>query len=488
MVGMAVLSVKALVCQGLADIALPIPGSGVHKVIDSEEEADESPPPRLTSLSLNLLSVAESGERKTAVYRVVAAAIYAHDEARARAYESAIKEYEADLSVWQSIERGLRRKLVKLSQDGEPCDEVAAALKEHNLKKPERPRLRRSIRQDITSRALTEVLHGDGESIALMSDEGDILLHGQSMKSLALLNAAWDGSSLPVDRADGKSFIARNPRVTTSLQVQPEVFRAYRKQNEGKARGIGYFARFLMGWPVSTQGTRFITGYEGEWKYLPQFHARVKELLEEYDRRLEAGVPKRDVICFSVEAKAHWVQLVNDTESMMQEGGAFSDVKDAAAKGCEMIARIAGILHYFSAQTGDLTLDTLERAASIMSWHIEEFRYLMRPEYEVPQAVEDAEKLRKYLYRKRKEWIQHNANRSLGQKSIDPNSMRSFEAHNRGPTQLRKKGRFRPALDVLVEQGIVYLDHVREYGKPHAKGREYICFTGRLNCPLQLGR
>lgn len=477
LIGISILTAKAIACQGVADVEIPIPDAQLDVQDESTEESENNSPLRRVPLSLNLISIAESGERKTSIDRVVARPIYVNDEILAETYETDLAHHEVDLAIWQSIDRGLRRKLTKLAQSGESMDAVVAALQDHATKKPTRPRLRRVIRGDITKAAIAEALHGNGESIALMADEGDILLRGEALKHLSWLNSAWDGSSLPLDRADGRSLLARNPRVTTSLMVQPSAFRAYMERRGDEARGIGYFSRYLVGWPASTQGQRFISGHEGAWKHLPVFHARMKELLEEYDRRVASGMPKRDVVRFSDEAKARWVALVNHTEQMIQVDGALHDVKDAASKANEITARVAGILHYFSGQPGDITVDTLERAIAIVGWHVYEFQMVMTSEHEVPQALKDAEALRKYLCRMQKERRESHQ---------DPYCMERNEVRHCGPV---RKGRFIAALDILTARDIVRVGHLDD--KPNAAFRRpsgplYIFFSPRLGYPLAL--
>jgi hypothetical protein len=474
LIGMSFLTIMTIACQSLADVAIPIFDSSTSTPNDQDEEND-GPVFLRIPLNMNLISIAESGERKTTVDRIVGRPIYDHDEKRIAKHDSDISTHETDLSIWQSIERGLRRKLAKLAESGKPTDETISTLKEHATKKPAPVRQRRIVRSDISKTAIAEALHGEGESIALMSNEGDILLNGEAMKHLSWLNSAWDGSSLQLDRANNKSLLARNPRVTTSMLVQPSVFHDYMDSHGQKARGLGYFARYLIGWPRSTQGKRFISGREGAWKHLPIFHARVRDLLEEYDRRVVAGTHGRDVIHFTDEAKARWIELVNNTEQLIQPYGALREVKDFAAKACEITARVAGTLHYFSGQIGGMTIDTLERAIAIVTWHLEECDRLFVQMGDVPRALKDAERLRKYLCRMQKEQRERNE---------DPYRIVRNEAHHCGPL---RKGRFAAALDILEARNIVWVDPMESNTTIYRKrsGPLYIFFSDRLGYPLQ---
>jgi len=478
MIGMSFVTIMGIACQGLADVALPISEANRSDSDDQPEAEGKIEVDRLIPLSMNLISIAESGERKTTVDNIVGAPIYANDERQAIKHEADKAAGEMKQSIWESIERGLRRKLVKLAEKGEPTDGVATDLENHAMVRPVLQRLRRVVRSDITKTSIAEALRGEGESIALMSNEGDILLNGEAMKHLSWLNSAWDGSSLSLDRGNNRNLLARHPRVTTSIYVQPSVFHDYVETHGEKARGVGYFARYLVGWPESTQGHRYISGYEGEWTHLPLFHARVRELLEEYARRVASGAPKRDVIRFSAEAKERWISLVNGTEESIHPFGSLRDVKDFAAKSCEITARLAGILHYFSNQPGRITIDTLERAIAIVSWHLHEFTRIFVPRYEVPQALKDAEKLRAYLYRMQLERTESNRNYHNPPK--DPQMFARSEANHCGPV---RKGPFKAALEVLVARDIVRVEHL--YPTPKPSGPLTIFFSDEIGYPLQ---
>jgi len=483
MVGMSFVHFEAVCCQGLADVAIPILNVKTNTLDGPQAEADEDKSFHLIPLALNLLSLGETGERKTTVDRMVGAPIYAHDEKRAIAHQSDLVAYDTDQSIWQSIDRGLRRKLVKLTGSGEPTYEVIVALKQHAVKKPLQPRLRRIVRSDITKTAIAQALHGEGEIMALMSNEGDIVLHSEAMKHLSWLNSAWDGSSLSLDRANNRNFLARNPRVTTSLMVQPDIFHDYMVIHGDKARKIGYFARYLVGWPRSTQGQRFISGNEGSLKHLAIFHARLKELLAEYDRRVATGAPWRDVIHFTEEAKARWIDLVNNTEQLIQPSGALREVKDFAAKACEVVARVAGILHYFSGQIGGITIDTLERAIVLVGWHMDECERIFVQENEVSQALQDAEKLRSYFYRKQQEALENN--KDPRNKPIDPFCIARSEARHGGPL---RKGRFWPALEVLVARDVVRVGPLGSISSGifrKSAGPLYVSYSSQIGYPLQ---
>ena len=79
-------------------------------------------------------------------------------------------------------------------------------------------------------------------------------------RNVATLNKLWEGGSLSIKRrgVDG-SFNVRNVRLSMGLAVQPSVIRDFYETNGEIARGSGFAARFLLAWPASTQGNRFLS-------------------------------------------------------------------------------------------------------------------------------------------------------------------------------------------------------------------------------------
>lgn len=142
LVAMAFLASMSASAQGLYDVRIP---TG-----------------QIRPISLDLLAVADSGDRKTATDNLVAAPLYAFDKARIEKHKAEIAEYEARLSIWRSVDVGLQRQVTRLTQEGKSIDAVRRQLFEHVAVKPVRPRLRCVMHQDATPRATMDALEGNG--------------------------------------------------------------------------------------------------------------------------------------------------------------------------------------------------------------------------------------------------------------------------------------------------------------------------------------
>jgi hypothetical protein len=424
LVAMSFLATMSVACQGLIDVKLPIG--------------------QISPVSLNVLTKAESGERKTATDKIVGAPLYAHDEATINQYKLDELQYKSDQSFWRTVGSAIKGMITTAIKAGENVDDLRAKLNQHMKSEPIKPRSGRFIHHNVTESALMQILEGLGRSILVGSDEGDVVFKSGLMNQAGMRNKGWDGAQLLVfDRVSTGSIIVRQPRVTVNIMVQEAVLAVYQEKHGSVARGSGFWARYLVGNPTSTQGFRFITYIDETWTYLPAFHNRVKELLKEYDAMMESGEIKRLIIEFDSAASADWVAMVNDIECMIQPWQYLNDIHDFASKVMEIIGRVAALLHFFTKQQGKITLDTLNRAQTIVKWHMHEYKRLFSPQVTTSTMLEDMVAIEKHLYFNY--W-------KVGLLDAGKN-----QVLRNGPNHLRRKSLLDPVLNALIAQDRIRL-------------------------------
>jgi len=332
LIAMSLLSAMATAAQGIADVQLPCG--------------------HIRPLSLNTLSIAESGERKTTVDNLVFAPFYKADR------------------------------------------ETIASLGSADAKKT--LRLHRWLRQDITPRALMEALHGDGTSIVVNIDEGDTAFKSQTLRALGMLNKAWDGTPLLTnDRADLAHLCASNPRLSVNLMTQSAPLLAYLQRKGPEIRGTGFWARCLVGWPQSTRGYRLNVGGQEPLKDLARFHERLKVLIARYPP--QSNTRQRRQIRFSDHCLKTYNDYANHFEFQLRNGSFFCDVPDAASKAMEIIARIAGVFAVFADDSDIITLNNLTNAYYIFEWHIGEFKRIFSRNFELEKHIQQSDAVFKYI-------------------------------------------------------------------------------------------
>lgn len=429
------LTAMAVACQGNVDVLLP---TGLVR-----------------PTSLYITAIGQSGERKTSIDGLFSAPIYAHDQKCALANADTMVHYEATLRMWQAEDAAMQRKLGKAVNEGADLEQYRSELISHARLQPSKPVAKRIVHQNITERPLLEALRGDGKSIAILSDEGEIVLRGGAMTKMGVLNKAWDGAtSLTLDRVDDH-VQATNPRVTVSLMVQEEVFQDFLTKRGRIARGSGHLARYLVAYPASTVGFRGMTLRDHAWVSLPAFHDRVTELLEMADERQASG-KARTLLEFSDEAKQVWVDAQNWVEVRMRPGECFEGIKDAASKSMEIAGRLAAIFHYFNGSEGLISKEALQRALDVADWHINEFNRLFGDANRFTQLQQDANYLNQHLLNRY--WQQ-------GYQKVSWNHVRTRNG------SVRDQHRFEAAMQEL--QRLQSL-HVGQESLGRGKGKRYI--------------
>lgn len=308
-------------------------------------------------------------------------------------------------------------------------NDLEQALKELEANEPIEPKVPQMIITDANPDAIAYGLFKKWFSAGIMTDEGTVVFGGRAMHNLGTLNKLWDGDTLHVKRKTKESFTVKNARLTIAIMVQPKTFDNFLCKQGSLARDNGNQARFLVSQPYSTQGTRFIQNANPSWLNLLACQNRLSEILNSTLPDASQNPPDRTMLKFSPEAQVSWMIFYNRVEADLVSGGYLEDVKDGASKIADNLARIAALFHYFDGNEGDISLDTLNRAAAISEWYLHEFKRLFASEPEVPIEILDAEVLEKWLvnFVRRYPWgseIKKNVIAQLGPNLLRANKLR----------------------------------------------------------------
>ncbi|WP_374338970.1 DUF3987 domain-containing protein [Leeia sp.] len=391
-------------------------------------------------VGLFLLTIADSGERKSTCDGFFTRAIRDYEEAQAEAAKPALKDYKAAIEAWEAKRCGVKEKIRQLAKDNKQTVGMESALRDLEYDKPEPPRIPRLLYADATPEALAYGLAKQWPSGGVVSAEAGIVFgsHGMGkdsvMRNLGLLNQLWDGTSLTIDRRSTESFTVRGARLTVALQVQEPTLREFFTRSGALARGTGFLARFLVAWPESTQGQRPFTDPPVNWPHLVAFHRRIAAILEQPAPIDEDGALTPLMLTLAPEAKAAWVEYHNAIEVELSCGGELYDVRDVASKSADNAARLAALFQIFEGAGGAIGADAFEGASRITAWHLHEARRFFG-ELALPTELADAARLESWLI----EYCQREQTHMVGK-----NHVRQY-----GP--LRDGGRLDAAIRELTE-------------------------------------
>lgn len=359
---------------------------------------------RLTGpTGLFMLSIADSGERKTTCDGFFTSAIRQYEAEQAELAAPLLKDYAAELAAWNAEREGLLSAIKDAGKKGSNTRDKKDDLIELERSKPEPPRIPRLILGDETPENLAYTLAKNWPSAGVVSSEAGVVFgaHGMGkdsvMRNMALLNMLWDGGALSIGRRSSESFTVKDARLTVALQIQEATLRAFFDKSGGLARGTGFLARFLVAWPESTQGSRPFTDPPETWPKLARFHQRITEILNNPAPLNEQGGLDPVMLTFTPAAKAAWIAIHDAIEIELKAGGELYDVRDVASKTADNAARLAALFHGFTKEIGGaVDVDSFESASRIAVWHLSEARRFFG-ELALPVELANAARLDAWL-------------------------------------------------------------------------------------------
>jgi putative DNA primase/helicase len=411
-------SIRAAVEEVAGFVKAPLPMVAASALaalsLASQAHIDAKRAEKLQSpVGLFLLTIADSGERKSTCDGFFTRSIRDYEDAQVEAAKPAIKSHEADRDAWTAERDGLLSAIKDAGKKGKSVDSLRSQLAALQDDKPEPPRVPKLLLGDETPENLAWGLAKHWPSAGVVSAEAGIIFgaHGMGkdsvMRNLGLLNVLWDGGShsvgrrtsesFTVGRRTSESFTVRGARLTVALQIQEATLRSFFDRSGALARGTGFLARFLVAWPVSTQGHRPFTEAPENWPHLAAFHQRIAAILANPVPIDDDGALTPALMMLEPEAKATWVAFHDAIERDLVSGGELHDVRDVASKSADNAVRLAALFQLFEhGMGGAIGLECFESASRIAAWHLNEARRFFG-ELALPVEIADAVRLDTWL-------------------------------------------------------------------------------------------
>jgi hypothetical protein len=338
------LGAMSAACQGLADVAFP---NG--KVV--------------APTSLMLLTLADSGERKSTVSRHFEKPIKAVQKKVQQQHHKERVEFDRNLKIWKIREKDLEKKLLKGDEaaiDGEEEQEE----QEENKKRPEttvdklhaldknkpvQPHAYKLVYENVTPAALLASLSEHVPIGYLISDEAGSQLKGSTLQDLPLFNKLWSGDDITVDRRSVPSFTLSDARLSVSLLSQPMVFQSFLEKRGDEALENGFLPRFLVCYPKPRSTLKPSNLPASSDQYLRQFQATIERLMTRSLERYVAQIP-RCTLEFDRSAHTLWRDMYDYIEQEKQPGGLYEHCAGHASKLMENISRVAALMHILENQ------------------------------------------------------------------------------------------------------------------------------------------
>lgn len=414
----SVLGAASLAAQAHADVIIPATGHA-------------------RPLSLFLVTVAASGERKSAADGEALAPLHRREEALRDQYTRARPSYENAVAAWDEARR---RALITAKGDFAAGRDALDAIGLPPVSPPA-PML---LVREPTLGGLHK-LFGEAEpSLGLFSDEAGGFLGGHGMSEenrlhmAAGLSELWDGAPIRRVRVGDGASILPGRRLAAHLMVQPGV--ADRLLSNVELGQQGLLSRMLVASPVSLAGTRMQRAADLRSRSaLDAYSSRLSELLELEAPKHNGGLQPRRLELDSRAADL-WCVFTDETERQLGPGGTLEPVRGFANKLPEHACRLAAVVRLAETpQAGSIDRETMERGITLARFYASEALRLFHTGA-IPPEVAQAELLLSWL---QIEWREPLVGIS--------------HVYQRGPNSIRTKVKARAAIGVLEEHGWLHL-------------------------------
>lgn len=401
-------------------------------------------------ISIYMLTVAESGERKTAADTLAGLAVHERRSMLQVTYKAALHE-------WEAAREGHKMKVRQAKEDAENADDLARTLVQLQESPP--PRKPWFVVSEPTPEGLFLSLKDGQLSQALATDEGGQFVGGHAMsdeselRTITLLSKLWDGSPVDRVRATDKEHVTLfGRRLAVHLMAQPEV--ATRMLGKSLYKSQGMLARFLICQPASRIGSRVHDGGAAEPRDDPRlrryWHA-LRQLLERQPTE-DHDVGGLDPPCLALapEARALLVDAYNGIEAAQQDSGELVTVREFASKAAEHACRLAAVLALTDkADAISIDISTMRAALELTQFYIQEQARLAGAagvSVEIGNAV------------RLQEWLKRTKRAEVNARDV----MRL------GPYAIREAPTAKAALRTLLEHGWLVTEDGSRYTVPAA--------------------
>lgn len=402
-------------------------------------------------ISLYMLTVAESGERKTAADTLAGLAVHERRSMLQVTYKAALHE-------WEAAREGHKMKVRQAKEDAESADDLARTLVQLQ-ENPPPPRKPWFVVSEPTPEGLFLSLKDGQLSQALATDEGGQFVGGHAMsdeaelRTITLLSKLWDGSPVDRVRATDKEHVTLfGRRLAVHLMAQPEV--ATRMLGKSLYKSQGMLARFLICQPASRIGSRVHDGGAAEPRDDPRlrryWHA-LKQLLERQPTEShDVGGLDPPCLALAPEARKLLVEAYNGIEAAQQDNGELVTVREFASKAAEHACRLAAVLALMDrADAISIDVSTMRAALELTQFYIQEQARLAGAagvSVEIGNAV------------KLQEWLKRTKRAEVNARDV----MRL------GPYAIREAPTAKAALRTLLEHGWLITEDGSRYTVPAA--------------------
>jgi hypothetical protein len=382
------------------------------------------------------VTVAATGERKSAVDDEALWAVRAHEAALRETYGTERLDYDNEKTAWDKArDAGVKAAKGDRARIKQTLDALGPA--------PLPPLEPVLTCGEPTYEGLVKLLAVGQPSIGIFAAEGGQFIGGHGMtddaklRTAGGLSALWDGEWVKRIRATDGNTVLPGRRVSMHLMAQPDVAAIWFGDRLLIEQGL--MSRVLLTAPGLASGTRMWREASPESDVVvKRYGARLLEILE---RTLPLAEGRRNELTprtlpLSLKAQQLWIGFHDHIESQLGAGGELEPVRGLANKLPEHAARIAGVLTLIAdIEAGDVAAVEMEGGILLAQHYAAEAMRLFGAS-RISGDLREAQHLRAWLL------------------TTWPEPLISLpDIYQRGPNSIREKARAYRAVTILSDHG-----------------------------------
>ena len=352
LIASSMLSSMAIACQGAFNVRAP---------------TGETIP-----TSLFVVTIAESGERKTGTDKIFTQAIREFEEQQKKQYADQLKTYLREKYIWDLQREDLDKSMRYAIKNNEDLSSLRDKFDDLTNKEPLPPRQLRLLYSNATRGALLKNLSENWPAGTIQSSEGLSVLESRTFQSLGPFNELWDGDTyINIDRLGSESYELKNARLSISLMMQLQPFSDFLSKKDYLAINSGLLSRFLLSMPTSMQGSRVEqkrSPQDNSPNALNQFKEKMNHWLQKSAERITNSQAYENLE-FSPEAENNYIAFRAKIERLINPDGELHGHNALASKLGNNLARISALIHAFDATKEAIDVNTLNAACLILQWY-----------------------------------------------------------------------------------------------------------------------
>lgn len=420
----SVLGAATLLCQPFANV-----------VVDGRE----------TPLIQFLITIAESGDRKSATDKEALRPIYDWQKALNENYRSELQTYLSNLHHWETKKKNWSKE---------------AKDEKFTERPPQAPLEPIMLVEEPTYEGIVKYLAIGQPSIGLFSDEGSRFFGGNAMnkenllKTISGLSSLWDGKPISRMRAADGSALLYGRRVSLHLMIQEVILEQL--MNNPLIERQGFLPRCLITYPSSMAGTRqYVAENVANDPAIIRFWERQKAILAKKLPVNDPPAPQNELcpkqLSLSDEAKKTWIAFHNEVELALGPGKRYEPIKRFANKAAEHVLRLAGIMSLFdNLDVAQIEEETIRKTITLTKYYLEE-TLRIQGYLSINPELALAQKTLNWCWEKGKEVV------SLS------------ELYQKGPIEIRQAKKARMIMSILEEHGWAIPRHNAEVDSTRQK-------------------